>query len=81
MRWSSVRPLLLAVILVLLGFVVSTLLGNALRNDLRQRLEDRAGYAVVLQQQGVAGQTLADQMSGNGVFPLVHLERRTVRRT
>ena len=60
--------ILMAAVLVLLGFVVTTLLGNALREDLRQRLADRAGYAVVLQQQGVTGQMLADQMSGSGVF-------------
>ncbi|ACV80948.1 HAMP domain-containing sensor histidine kinase [Nakamurella multipartita] len=59
---------LLAIILVLLGVVVTTMLGTSLRDDLRQRLQDRAGYAVVLQQQGVTGQTLADQMSGGGIF-------------
>ena len=59
--------ILLTVVLVLLGVVVTTMLGNSLREDLRQRLQDRAGYAVVLQQQGVTGQTLADQMSGGGM--------------
>ncbi|WP_395728326.1 ATP-binding protein [Nakamurella sp.] len=59
---------LLAVVLALLGVVVTTVLGNSLRDDLRQRLQDRAGYAVVLQQQGVTGQTLADQMSGGGIL-------------
>ena len=59
---------LLAVLLVLLGLVVTTLLGNALRADLQQRLQERAGYAVVLQERGVTGQTLADQLSGTGVF-------------
>ena len=59
---------LLAVVLTLLAVVVTTVLGNSLREDLRARLQDRAGYAVVLQQQGVTGQTLADQMSGGGIF-------------
>ena len=58
---------LLAVVLTLLAVVVTTVLGNSLREDLRARLQDRAGYAVVLQQQGVTGQTLADQMSGGGI--------------
>lgn len=59
---------LLALVLTLLAVVVTTVLGNSLRDDLRERLQDRAGYAVVLQQQGVTGQTLADQMSGGGIF-------------
>ena len=59
---------LLAVLLAVLGVVVSTLLGDALRADLKQRLADTAGYAVVLQQQGVTGQTLADQMSSGGIY-------------
>ncbi|WP_420123975.1 HAMP domain-containing sensor histidine kinase [Nakamurella sp.] len=59
---------LLAVVLTSLAVVVTTVLGNSLREDLRARLQDRAGYAVVLQQQGVTGQTLADQMSGGGIF-------------
>ena len=50
-----------AVLLVLLGVVVTTMLGTSLRDDLRQRLQDRAGYAVVLQQQGVKAAVPADQ--------------------
>lgn len=75
MRTGSLRArvvlavlILLAVVLTLLAVVVTTVLGNSLRQDLRERLQDRAGYAVVLQQQGVTGQTLADQMSGGGIF-------------
>lgn len=59
---------LVAVVIAALSVVVAVLLGDALRADLRQRLDDRAGYAVVLQEQGVTGQTLADQMSGGGVY-------------
>ncbi|MBM9475440.1 HAMP domain-containing histidine kinase [Nakamurella flavida] len=58
---------LLAVLLVVLGLVVTTLLGDALRADLRTRLDDRAGYAAFLQEQGVTGQSLADNLSGSGV--------------
>ncbi|MTD15192.1 HAMP domain-containing protein [Nakamurella sp. YIM 132087] len=58
----------LAAVLVALGLVVSSLLGKALRTDLEQRLEDRAGYAVVLQERGITGQTLADALTGGGVF-------------
>ena len=60
--------LLLVVVLTTLGLVVNWLLGDALRSDLRQRLEDKASYAAVLQEQGVAGQTLADRLAGGGVF-------------
>lgn len=62
--------LLLLVVLTGMGLVVNWLLGDALRSDLRQRLEDKAGYAAVLQEQGVAGQTLADRLTGNGVLAL-----------
>ena len=62
--------LLLLVVLAGMGLVVNWLLGDALRSDLRQRLEDKAGYAAVLQEQGVAGQTLADRLTGNGVLAL-----------
>ncbi len=60
--------LLLVVVLTTLGLVVNWLLGDALRSDLRQRLEDKASYAAVLQEQGVSGQTLADRLTGGGVF-------------
>ena len=62
--------LLLLVVLAGMGLVVNWLLGDALRSDLRQRLEDKAGYAAVLQEQGVTGQTLADRLTGNGVLAL-----------
>ena len=67
--------LLLLVLLTGMALVVNWLLGDALRSDLRQRLEDKAGYAAVLQEQGVTGQTLADRLAGNGV-----LRSFTVRR-
>lgn len=60
----------LIVVLTVLGLVVNWLLGNALRSDLRQRLEDRAGYAAILEQQGIDGQSLADRLTGTGVFSL-----------
>jgi two-component system OmpR family sensor kinase len=60
--------LLLIVVLTTLGLVVNWLLGDALRSDLRQRLEDKASYAAVLQEQGVTGQALADRLVGGGVF-------------
>lgn len=62
--------LLLLVVLTGMGLVVNWLLGDALRSDLKQRLEDKAGYAAVLQEQGVTGQTLADRLTGNGVLAL-----------
>jgi two-component system OmpR family sensor kinase len=62
----SVLAMLLVVMLGL-GWVVNYLLGSSLRADLRQRLSDRAGYAAVLQQQGIDGQDLADRMTGQGV--------------
>lgn len=62
--------LLLVVVLTVMGLVVNWLLGDALKSDLTHRLQDKASYAAVLQEQGVAGQTLADQMTGNGVLGL-----------
>ena len=59
---------LLVLVLVGLGILVNALLANALRSDLRSRLEDRANYASLLQEQGVSGQTLADKLAGSGVF-------------
>lgn len=77
LRTASVRRrvtlwvlLLLLVVLTGMGLVVNWLLGDALRSDLRQRLEDKAGYAAVLQEQRVTGQTLADRLTGNGVLAL-----------
>ena len=58
--------LLLVIVLTTLGLVVNWLLGDALRSDLRQRLEDKASYAAVLREQGVTGQTLADRLAGGG---------------
>ena len=60
--------LVLVVVLTTLGLLVNWLLGDALRSDLQQRLEDKASYAAVLQEQGVSGQTLADRLAGGGVF-------------
>ena len=60
--------LLLVVVLTALGLVVNWLLGDALRSDLQQRLEDKASYAAVLQEQGITGQSLADRLTGGGVF-------------
>ena len=60
---------LLVLVLVGLGILVNALLANALRSDLRARLEDRAGYAALLLEQGVSGQTLADKLAGGGVYP------------
>lgn len=60
--------LVLVGLIVTLGFAVNWVLGDALRNDLRQRLEDRASYAGVLQANGVTGQDLADELAGQGIF-------------
>src|SRR5699024_5582090 len=59
---------LLVLLLAVLGFVVNVILGKALREDLRQRIEDRASYAGVLQANGVTGQNLADELAGQGIF-------------
>lgn len=57
-----------AVVIMVFAVVVTSLLGAQLRGDLKDRLADRAGYAVVLQESGVTGQDLADELSGGGVF-------------
>ena len=58
---------LLMVVLVAVALVVNYLLGDRMRTDLRQRLEDRVGYAQMLSDQGVSGQTLADRLAGQGI--------------
>jgi two-component system OmpR family sensor kinase len=58
---------LLLVVLVSLGLLVNAVLGERLRVDLRQRLVDRAGYAQLLDAQGVSGQTLTDRLTGAGI--------------
>lgn len=70
LRRRVLLPTLAVVALVVAVFavVVTSLLGAQLRGDLRDRLADRAGYAVVLQESGVTGQDLADELSGGGVF-------------
>lgn len=57
----------LLAVLVGLGFTVNYLLGERMRSDLRQRLADRALYAQELERQGIAGQTLTDQLTGQGI--------------
>lgn len=57
-----------AVVVTVFAVVVTSLLGSQLRGDLQERLRDRAGYAAVLQERGVTGQDLADELSGGGVF-------------
>lgn len=51
-----------------LGILVNVLLRQALVDDLHTRLDDRAGFAAVLQEQGVTGQALADKTAGQGVL-------------
>lgn len=51
-----------------LGILVNVLLRQALVDDLQTRLDDRAGFSAVLQEQGVTGQTLADKTAGQGVL-------------
>ena len=58
---------LLLVVLVAVALVVNYLLSDRMRTDLRQRLADRAGYAQMLSDQGVSGQTLADRLAGQGI--------------
>lgn len=62
----AVLALLLGV-LVGLGLTVNYLLGQRMRDDLRQRLLDRATIATTLADQGVGGQTLADRLTGQGI--------------
>lgn len=57
-----------AVVITVFAVAVTSLLGSQLRGDLQERLRDRAGYAAVLQERGVTGQDLADELSGGGVF-------------
>ena len=59
---------LLAAVLAAVIVTVNLVLSGTLHDDLKARLADRAGYAVVLEQQGVGGQTLADKLTGGGVF-------------
>lgn len=58
---------LLLVVLIGLGVLVNAVLGERLRSDVRQRLVDRAGYARLLDEQGVSGQTLTDRLTGAGI--------------
>lgn len=58
---------LVLVVLVGSALLVNYLLGDRMRTDLRQRLVDRAGYAQLLADQGVSGQTLADRLAGQGI--------------
>lgn len=58
---------MLLVVLVGLGFAVNVILEQRLRADLRQQLVDRAGYARLLDTQGVSGQTLTDRLTGAGI--------------
>lgn len=51
-----------------LGILVNVLLRQALVDDLQTRLDDRAEFSAVLQEQGVTGQTLADKTAGQGVL-------------
>ena len=59
---------LLVAVLFALGTLVNLLLRQGLVDDLRTRLEDRAGFAAVLQEQGESGQSLADKTAGGGVL-------------
>ncbi len=68
LRVASWVLVLLVVVLFALGALVNLLLRQALVDDLRTRLEDRAGFAAVLQEQGESGQSLADKTAGGGVL-------------
>ncbi len=58
---------LLFVVLVSLGLLVNTILGDRLHSDLRQSLTERAKYAAVLSARGLTGQQLADALTGQGI--------------
>ncbi|WP_104081948.1 cell wall metabolism sensor histidine kinase WalK [Cryobacterium sp. Y11] len=74
MRTTSLRVRVVAAVLAMLtmvlvtvGILINVVLGSQLRADLQQRLIDRAGYAQILAEQGLAPQSLANQLTGDDV--------------
>jgi len=58
---------MLTIVLVTVGILINLVLGGQLRADLQQRLIDRAGYAQILAEEGLAAQTLANRLTGDDV--------------
>ena len=58
---------MLTIVLVTVGILVNLVLGGQLRADLQQRLIDRAGYAQILAEEGLEGQSLANRLTGDDV--------------
>jgi len=62
---------LLTAVLVGLGLLVNAVLAARLHADLRDRLAERAGFARLLAQRGLADQDLADRLTGQGITAVV----------
>ena len=58
---------MLTIVLVTVGILINVVLGGQLRADLEQRLIDRAGYAQILAEEGLAAQSLANRLTGDDV--------------
>ncbi|WP_104133287.1 cell wall metabolism sensor histidine kinase WalK [Cryobacterium sp. M91] len=58
---------MLTIVLVTVGILINVVLGGQLRADLQQRLIDRAGYAQILAEEGLAAQSLANRLTGDDV--------------
>lgn len=74
MRTTSLRLrvvvavlVMLTIVLVTVGILINLVLGGQLRADLQQRLIDRAGYAQILAEEGLAAQSLANRLAGDDV--------------
>ncbi|MDH6237718.1 HAMP domain-containing sensor histidine kinase [Cryobacterium sp. CG_9.6] len=68
----------LAVVLLVVGVLTHVVLGEQLRANLQERLLDRAGYAQILADQGLAAQSLADQLTGDNISVAFSREGDTV---
>lgn len=80
LRWRVIALVLAAVAVVLLavGLFLEVTLQAQLRNDLQQRLLDRAGYAQILAAQGLPPQDLANQLTGDDVTVTYRVSDTTV---
>ncbi|MFC5929761.1 sensor histidine kinase [Cryobacterium melibiosiphilum] len=85
MRTTSLRLRVIAavltaltLVLVSVGILINVVLGEQLRADLEQRLLDRAGYAQILAEEGLAAQALANQLTGEDVRVSYEVDGDTV---
>ena len=62
---------LLLLVIVTSSLVINAMLANRLRSDLDSRLEERAGFAAMLAERGLDAQSLADDLTGQGITATV----------